>query len=137
MADVTGRAVRTISQWGDPETATLPDLRQAFALDLLYNEQSGNEPLILGSYANLFARRRAKRPEASGDIMGQALAVTTAIGDLSGVVRSALDPSGPSGQNVTVPERNQVLEAIQNARTRLDEIEAEIRAACPEGGDHV
>lgn len=137
MAAETGRSERTQYQWADPETPTVPDLRQALALDLLYNKHTDKTPPILGAYTYLFAQRN-KSPSATADnVTGAALDMATAVGQFASALRQAVDPKGPGGQALTKNERHELLRCLNEAREFMEDAEDAVRAAAPKDETHV
>jgi len=153
MCAVSGRAERTQNQWADPETPTVPNLRQALALDALFiqrererreglNQGGVIRPPILTVYQNLLEKKCGTLVTAQADyafpgtVLTEMLDISEAVGCFSAALRDATTPTSPAGVGLSEIERKETLRALKSVRDELDDMEAAIRAS-DKGAPHV
>lgn len=122
-ARVVGRSASLVRKWADPDHESLPNLKQALALDLAYARAGHGDPPILNVYETIFDDRMTERRGALADILFSALSVQGIVGDLSEAIREAVDPKGSDGANITPRERAVILELLDRLEDQSDAIE--------------
>ncbi len=123
-AKAVDRSVSLIRKWADPDHASRPNLPRALALDIAYVEAGHGEPPILAMYQARLARAVAGlAPEKSIDVVLAALAVQSAVGEVSQSLVELRSSNDPTGSGFSNNERNQILSLLERLQLQVTQIE--------------
>lgn len=114
-----------IRRWSDPDDYPLPRIDEALKLDIAYLEAGYGTAPIIEVYARLL-QTIGLNPKAAC-IVSATLGLQTACGQVAEAVRAAKAPTGPGGTRITHAEQKKVLEGVDIARRKLDEIEKAVK----------
>ncbi len=128
-AALCGRSERTVYQWADGETPTVPDLRQALALDVAYVRETGRRAPLQAIFGRLLTEQTGDTPPPPAELTREFLDVQAEVGHLAERLRAALDAAGPGGRAVTVTEARGLLLQLESLRLEIDEVDRALRAA--------
>lgn len=110
MADVVGKAERTVRNWSDPETNTLPTVEDAMRLDAAFVAQAGGAPPILSVYGFRLEQVIRPAPDAA------AIAAVTGSAAIEGgqAIKALVDASQPGAPRAArIVARRECLEASE------------------------
>lgn len=124
--EAVGKSAALVWKWANPDSDSLPNLKQAITLDLAYLEQGGRFAPIMEVYQ--------RNMEAAGlsvecsDIIGATLSLTTTMGQLTAAVQAAKAPTGPGGTRINGNEADVIKKAVDRVKRQLNEIDAALNS---------
>lgn len=93
MAKITGRADRTVRNWGDPDTPESVPIDCAIALDLAYVKSGGSGTPIFEAYAYQLEQAERTRFADRYDLLRRAQAVAKETGEANSAILGAAQPN--------------------------------------------
>lgn len=123
LIDRTAGAVR---KYADPESDGRPLVHHCLLIDAEMFRTTGRAPFrrAYDEQLRLLTRDSSQVP---GDMVMEALDVSTAVGALTELVRKARDAASPGGQALSGAEEKALLAKIKEVRRQLDECEDAVR----------
>lgn len=124
VARAIGLTAGAVRKYADPEAAGRPIVHHTLTIDAACHAKAGRMP-FLSAYQH--QARLLSGDRAPGDVVMEALDVTSAVGNLSQHVRAARDTAGEGGAALTTNERVALLRQIADVRKELDQLEDAVR----------
>lgn len=122
-AKAVERSEQHVRRWGDPDDDSLPNIKQAMALDFRCYHVTGKAPLY-DAYGKWLARAKTNATPEPMRITDVMLSATAQLGDVARLVRDAL-----ADNRISESERNEILRSIANGRGAYDALETAVYTA--------
>lgn len=116
MARIAGRAVRTVRNWGDPDTPEQVPIDCAIALDLAYIASGGTGAPIFETYALKLELGEAAQFADRLDLLRHAQSVARETGEANSAIIGATQPSATDADRLhALREVTEAIDALKSA----------------------
>ena len=122
-AEVVGRSTSLVRKWADPDNPAVPNLEQAFALDLLYARTVGKKPPILGLYTERLTEILSGRKRLTVNLLLAMLSVQGVVGELSDAVAKTSNSGKIQGVRLSNYDRATILGLVDKLQEISELIE--------------
>jgi len=127
MSLTVGKTESLVRKWSDPDSDTLPSIRQCIQIDVAYARAGYGEGPVLATARRIYQSQVLSVDEVPRDVMGELMDIPTATGDLFQRLRDAVDVDSDGGVSLTPHEMTRALRGVEALRKELDQLEAAIR----------
>lgn len=122
MADIAGRKVRTVRNWGDPDTPEQIPLDCAIALDLAFIEAGGAGAPLFEAYATKLELDELARHADRIELGRQTASVIRECGEAGGALVLASQPGAtPAHRRDAMRECAEALDTLKRVLPLLDQ----------------
>lgn len=125
-AAAVGRTPALIKKWCDPDHDSLPNLRQALALDLSYVRSGLGDPRILNAYIGQLDGALEVEPAVPVDPLVAVLTMLSTVSELAQAIATT-DGSRTNGESIAADRRRQILAMIERLDVQAKGLERTIR----------